>query len=216
MRGAFETTAEGAVVAREEFEIKDAAKGKTLAASGSEKGKRDRKWTLEARLSPGGAFESVDLQVTPAPPPTEVTTTVLRMYGGRAFGTTIPPGGVPEKFETAFEAAGALRGFSTALDGLSLGRLPFKVGHGRRLFVVILDTAELRPAVRDMLVLCRARSREKTPEGEQWCSTVDLRAADEPGRTHTTLVIAKSGLVLRLERPGRIPALRTDLVDFRA
>lgn len=216
MRGAFETTAEGAVVAREDFEVKDSPKGKTLTASGLEKGKRDRTWTLEARVSPRGAFESVDLQVTPAPPPTEVTTTVLRMYGGRAFGTTIPPGGVPEKFETAFDAAGAIRGFSIALDGLSLGRLPFKVGHGSRLFVVGLDTTDLRPAVRDELVLCRARSRQKTPEGEQWCSTVDVRRADEPGRTQTTMVIAKSGLVLRADRPARMPALTTELVEFRA
>jgi hypothetical protein len=216
VEGVFETRAAGVLVRREEWKITKGQRGAVLACAGVDTGPRERRWRLEARLAGENAFESVDVQVTPAPPPTEITTTALRMYGGRAYGTTIPPEGVPEKFETEFGAAGTVRGFSALLDGLAAQAARLQAGHGKRLLVVDLEASDLRPRVRDALLLCKARARVPSVAGQGWGHAFDLRWADEPGRTETTFSVGKDAIVVRSACTSREPAWVTELVEFHA
>lgn len=193
--------------AREEWSIEPAGRGRALKSKGSQEGEGALAWSLDARFGPGGALESLELQARPVASAQEVTTVALRCYGGRAYGTAIPPGGVPEKFETRFADGSAVRAFSTALDGLSAVAAPLQMGHGRRLVVIALDAPDLRPHIRDGMLLARSRSRAKTPEGEEWCVTYEFRWADAPGRAETVAVLTKGGLVLRAERERRSTAL---------
>ena len=214
MRGVLETRAGGALFRREAWTFVADAKGSTLTSEGSEPTGRGRTFKLSARLSPSGALENVDFQVALAPPPTEVTTLALRVFGGRAYGSVIPPGGIPEKLETATGPGFAVRGFSTALDGMMAGHSDLKVGHARRMVVVALETSSLTPRIRDGMLLCTARARARTPAGEEWCRTFEYRWAESAGSAQSTLVVSRAGVVISGQQVGEPAPLVTQLIEL--
>ncbi len=200
MRGVFESRVGGRLVAREDWVVEATAKGRTLRARGEGQGASGIAWSLDADHTQDDEAASLDVQVRPKDRPSEVTTAAFRCFGGRAFGTLIPPGGVPEKIETAFPKGSAFRGFSTALDAAALWGVETKVGHGRRLLVIELEPPALRPRIAEEILLAKARERRKTSDGHEWCTTFEFRAAETPGRAGTTLLVTKAGLVLLSER----------------
>lgn len=200
MRGVFESRRGETLVAREEWALDKAAGGRTLGARGQGEGASGPSWSLDATFAQDDAPLSLEVQVRPKDRPSEVSTAAFRCFGGRAFGTVIPPGGVPEKLETSFPRGSAFRGFSTALDAVALGGAETKVGHGRRLVVIELGAPALRPRIAEELLLAKARERRKSAGGDLWCTTFEFRAAESPGRALTTLLVTKAWLVLESER----------------
>jgi hypothetical protein len=160
-------------------------------------------WSLSAGFGPGGAWSSFDLQARPEGRASEVTTIALRCFGGRAFGTTIGPGGVPEKTETSFPPGSAVRGWSVALDGLVAASAPLRVGHGRRLLVVEVETDDLVPRVRDWMLLAVSRVRVTEGAASAWATGYEFRPADAPGRCERALVAGPTGLVHSATRSTR-------------
>ena len=206
----------GTAAGHEEWSLDAAPTGRKLKASGTRAGDEAVAWSLEARFSPGGALDSMELQARPEKRPQEVTTVAVRCYGGRAFGTAIPPGGVPDKFETRFEVGSAIRAFSTALDGLFAVGAPLKVGHARRLLVVALDGASLVPRIGEGMLLARGKERAQTPGGEEWCLSYEFRWADAPGRAETTWLVTRAGVVLRSQRDAARGPCSTKLTALEA
>jgi len=189
--------------AREEWSIEGPADARRFAAKGVERGERDVSWSMAAGFASRGEWVSFDLQVTPADRPSEVTTTAFRCFGGRAFGTTIGPGGVPEKTEAAFPPGSAFRGLSFALDGLVATSQPLRLGHGRRLLVVEVAGDDLRPRIRDWMLLAVSKQRADDGRGSSWGLSYEFRPADSPGRAQTVLVATASGHVMRATRVSR-------------
>jgi len=215
VRGVFEWSAGGALAAREEWSLEESGTARTLKAAGRDLVDREITWNLEARIAPPAEIHALDLQVRPPARPSEVTTTAFRCFGGRAYGTTIPPGGVPEKFESAFPAGSTFRAFSAAMEGLAAVGGDLKVGHGRRLLVVELDTHDLRPRVADAIFLARSRQRITTQAGEAACTAYEFRWADSPGRWVQRLVATKAGVVVKGERADRTSPWVGALVSFK-
>ena len=214
VRGVFESQAGGQVYRRESWTLETSAAGSALRCEGAEPTGRGRTFKLDAKFGPVGDLEVLDFQVALTPPPTEVTTFALRVYGGRAYGSVIPPGGIPEKLETVADPGFAVRGFSTALDGLLAAQSGLKVGHGRRMVVIALDTPDARPRIRDGMLLCKSRSRAKAPTREEWCNTYEFRWAESAGRPDATLLVTRNGAVLSAEQSHGPAPFTTQLVEF--
>ena len=215
MRGAFESRRGERLVAREAFALGEAGGAQTLRARGEGVEASDPSWTLDLAFARPDEPASLEVQVRPKDRPSEVTTAAFRCFGGRAFGTVIPPGGVPEKLETSFPRGSAFRGFSTALDGLAFSLPEAKVGHGRRLLVIELAPPALRPRIAEELLLATARERRRTARGDEWCMTYEFRAAESPGRAETTLVVTKAGLVLESRRADPEGTVVTRLAEVQ-
>jgi hypothetical protein len=204
---------EGALFAsREEWSLEGPPGARTFAARGLERADLEYAWAMSAGFGPRGEWTSFDLQVHPPQRPSEVTTMAFRCFAGRAFGTTIGPGGVPEKVETAFPAGSAFRGFSFALDGLVAASAPLRLGHGRRLLVIEVATDDLRPRVRDWMVLAVSKHRTQSPGGSAWGLSYEFRPADQPGRAQATVLATASGTVLRASRASRGGTLEVEPV----
>lgn len=214
MRGVLETRALGALFRREAWAFFPDAAGSTLSSEGVEPAGRGRSFKLNARFGPTGALANADFQVALTPPPTEVTTVALKAFEGHAYITAIPPGGVPQKLETAAGPALALRGFSIALDGIIANRSELKVGHARRMVVVALETSDLTPRIRDGMLLCTARTRKKTLSGDEWCNTYEYRWAESAGSAQSTLVVTRAGAVVSAEHVGEGAPLVTRQVEW--
>jgi len=152
--------------------------------------------------------------VNPRENPSELTTVAFRCFGGRAFGTTIGPGGVPEKTETLFPPGSAFRGFSFSLDGMAALSMPLRIGHARRLVVIELDALDLKPRVRDALLLAVSKERLETASGHEWATAFEFRFAEAPSRAETSLVTGRGGEVRRATRAGRLDALAVQLSGF--
>jgi hypothetical protein len=203
LKGVLSSTTAGPWTAREAWSVEGTADARRLSASGEFNGEEPRAWRLAAAFGPAGAVESFDLQVHPTGRPSEVTTTAFRCFGGVAFGTTIGPGGLPEKTRTAFPPGSAFRGFSFALDALTASATPLRLGHGRRLVVIECDAADLVPRVRDWMVLAVSKDRAGEGSGAGWAYLYEFRPADSPGRAETTVQVAADSGVLRASRAFR-------------
>ena len=203
MRGVIESAPGTPRALREEWALDGPAEARRLTASGVEQGDRATAWALTAGFGPKLQVMSVDLQVRPPDHASEVTTVAFRCHAGLAFGTTIGPGGVPEKTATAFPEGSAFRGFSTALDGLTAVSAPLRPGHGRRLLVIELDAEDHVPRVRDWMVLAVAKRRADATANAPWAIEYDFRRADAPGRTQSTVLASLAGGVHRATRHTR-------------
>ncbi len=203
LHGVLASAGAGPYSAREEWSLEGPPDARKFAAKGVEHGEGDIAWSLAAGFAPRGEWASFDLQVNPLDRPSEVTTTAFRCFGGRAFGTTIGPGGVPEKTETAFPPGSAFRGVSFALDGLVATSQPLRLGHGRRLLVIEVTGDDLQPRVRDWMLLAVSKHRTGDQGGPSWGLSYEFRPADSPGRAQTVLLAAASGNVLHASRVSR-------------
>ena len=189
--------------AREEWSTEGPPDARRFSASGEQRGEDHLAWSISALLGKEGTVDSIDLQVRPVARPSEVTTCAFRCFGGAAFGTTIGPGGVPEKMQTAFPPGSAFRGFSFALDALTAASRPLRLGHGRRLLVIELDTGDLQPRVRDWMVLAVSKERAGPAPDAPWALVYEFRPADAPGRAHTTVAATAEGVPVRASRAAR-------------
>jgi hypothetical protein len=203
LQGVLASGAAGPYSAREAWSVEGPPEARRFSAKGEERGERDLLWSMSAGFGLRGAWSSFDLQVTPRDRPSEVTTTAFRCFGGRAFGTTIGPGGVPEKTEAAFPPGSAFRGFSFALDGLVATSQPLRLGHGRRLLVIEVAGDDLQPRIRDWMLLAVSKHRAEDGSGAAWGLAYEFRPADAPGRAQTMLLATASGNVLRASRVSR-------------
>lgn len=189
--------------AAEAWSVEGPAHARRFAASGEWRAGASLRWSIAAVFGPGGAASSFDLQVQPLDRPQEVTTSAFRCFGGRAFGTTIGPGGVPAKTETTFPAGSAFRGFSFALDALTAAAVPLRLGHGRRLLVIEVDAADLAPRVRDWMLLAVSKERAGTAPDSPIAFVYEFRPADAPGRAQTTVKATADGTLVRASRAAR-------------
>lgn len=204
-------SAEGAArTARETWSIAGPPGDRRFSAKGELGGEENLAWSIAAGFGATGDCVSFDLQAFPRSRPSEVTTSAFRCYGGRAYGTTIGPGGIPEKTETTFPPGSAFRGFSFALESFVAASVPLRVGHGRRLVVIEVDTDDLRPRVRDWMLLAVSKERAGDAAGARWALAYEFRPADAPGRALSSLTATAEGALLAASRsvPGGLLEVR--------
>lgn len=201
MKGTFEARRADVLASREDWSIHRGPAGASLKARGSVSGKRGATWTLEALADPRGAVSSFELQLSLEPPPTEVTTVAMRSFGDRAFVTRIPPGGVPERIESALGPGSVVVGPSIALMGLCAAALDLKPGMGRRAVFLALGAEGLEARLEDGLVLYSKRSRGSGPGGAQgWLRRIEVKRAANVGVPDAVLHLDdRTGAVVRAE-----------------
>jgi hypothetical protein len=215
VRGAFETHGGNGPVSTEEWALADSDGAFALHASGSFVGGRPRSWVLDARVTAAGRIDALEWQLTPRPPPTEVTTVAIRSHGDRAFITRIPPGGVPERVETTFAGGSLVVGPSLALLALLLRIHPPAPGMGRRAVFVRLGEDELSVRLEDGIVLSAGRTRGVGADGRPgWVRKTELRTALSAGRPEAVLTADASGALTSAQWPQALPARATTATRF--
>ncbi|HEX9710591.1 MAG TPA: hypothetical protein VGB42_11585 [Candidatus Thermoplasmatota archaeon] len=215
MRGAFQTVAGGQAVAEERWSVASADGRDRLVASGEIREGRPRRWQLEAAVTTQGTLESMEWQLTAAPPPTEVTTVALRSLGEHVFITRIPPGGVPDRVETAFAPGSLVLGPSVSLLALLAGRAQGQAGMARRSLFVRVDEHDLSVRLEDGMVLHGRRVRGKGADGKDgWIRSVELRTAADAARQEAVLQFDASGAPVEAAWPLAIPPRAASLSSF--
>lgn len=207
MGGSFETVAaDGAPLASERWTLSPGEGTRRLSARGAVREGQPRRWELEAAVTDAGVVGSMEVQMAPDDSPTEVTTVALRSHGARVYLTRIPPGGVPDRVETAFEPGSLVVGPSLALLAMLAAGAPVQPGMGRRSLFVRLDGRDLSIRLEDGIILQERRVRGRRLDGrEGWLRRLDLRTASDAGRAEAVLEFDDTGALLSARWPGAVP-----------
>jgi hypothetical protein len=215
VRGTYETVLEGRPVALERWSVEQAAGATRLEARGEAREGRPCSWNLDVVLGPQGSLDALEWQLTPQPPPTEVTTIALRALGPRVFLTRIPPEGVAQRLETDFAPGALVVGPSLALLALLASRAPLQAGMGMRALLLRVDDRDLSMRLEDGILLQGKRVRGPGADGrEGWVRALELRAASAAGRTQVAVRLDAAGVGVSFEWPQALPARSARLVAF--